>query len=83
MLNHKNESNSLYYNNSSIKSRANSTLYTMSKDDFENSNKYKQDELYTLYKDNIINNENNENNILSFKNKTISNAQPSRNANYL
>ena len=42
MLNHKNESNSLYYNNSSIKSRANSTLYTMSKDDFENSNKYKQ-----------------------------------------
>ena len=82
---HKNENISLNnnYNNSAIKSGINSTLYSISKEDFENSNKYKPDELYTLYKENNINNENNESNILLFKNKTISNPQPSRNANFL
>ena len=84
LLNHKNENISLNnnYNNSAIKSRINSTLYSISKEDFENSNKYKQDELYTLYKENNINNEN-ESNILLFKTRTISNPQPSRNANFL
>ena len=79
---HKNENISLNnnYNNSAIKSGINSTLYSISKEDFENSNKYKPDELYTLYKEN---NENNESNILLFKTKTISNPQPSRNANFL
>ena len=82
---HKNENISLNnnYNNSAIKSGINSTLYSISKEDFENSNKYKPDELYTLYKENNINNENNESNILLFKNRTISNPQPSRNANFL
>ena len=85
IINHKNENISINnnYNNSTIKSRINSTLYSISKEDFENSNKYKQDELYTLYKENNINNENNESNILLFKNRTISNPQPSRNANFL
>ena len=85
ILSHKNDNISLNnnFNNSSLKTKINSTLYSISKEDFENSNKNKQDELYTLYKENNINNENNESNILMFKNRTISNPQPSRNANFL
>ena len=60
-----------------VKSKANSTIYTISKDDFENSNKYKSEELYSLYKDN-----NNNDNLLSYKNRTMSNINPSRNTNY-
>ena len=72
-LTHKNDN----FNNSTLKSKANSTIYTISKDDFENSNKYKSEELYSLYKDN-----NNNDNFLSYKNRTMSNINPSRNTNY-
>lgn len=72
-LTHKNDN----FNNSTLKSKANSTIYTISKDDFENSNKYKSEELYNLYKDN-----NNNDNLLSYKNRTMSNINPSRNTNY-
>ena len=72
-LTHKNDN----FNNSTLKSKANSTIYTKSNDDFENSNKYKSEELYSLYKDN-----NNNDNLLSYKNRTMSNINPSRNTNY-
>lgn len=72
-LNYKNEINN---NNSSIKTKANSSLYTNSKDDYDN--RYKSEELYTLYKDNPKN----ESNIFSYKTKTMSNVKSSRNNNF-
>ena len=71
---HKNEINN---NNSSIKTKANSSLYTISKDDLECNNKYKSEELYTLYKDNP-----NSDNLFSYKIKTMSNIKSSRNNNF-
>ena len=59
-----------------IKTKGNSTIYNISKDDLE-GNKYKFDELYTLYKE-----PNNENNIFMNKNRTMSNIKSSRNNNY-
>ena len=73
-----NQRNDNYTNNNSIisvafKSKANSSLYTSSKDDIDN--KYKFDEFYTVYKEN----QNNEN--ASNKNRNKSNIRPSRNNN--
>lgn len=78
LLNHKNESN-LNSNSITIKTKGNSRLYTVSKDDLENNNKYKLDEVYCLYRDN---NQNNDNNNYPYKNRTMSNIKQSRNTNY-
>ena len=78
LLNHKNETN-INSNNITIKTKANSRLYTVSKDDLENNNKYKLDEVYCLYRDN---NQNNDNNNFCYKNRTMSNIKQSRNTNY-
>ena len=65
-------------NNSNIsmvlKSKANSSIYTSSKDDIDNNNKFKFDEFYTIFKDNQNNNDNIK--------KTMSNIKQSRNNNF-
>ena len=65
-------------NNSNIslllKSKANSSIYTSSKDDID-SNKYKYDEFYNVYKENQL-----KDNLMN-KNRTISNYNQSRNNN--
>ena len=58
-----------------FKSKANSSLYTSSRDDLDYNNKYKFDEFYTIYRENMKN-DNNEN----YKDKTMSNSKPSRNS---
>ena len=72
LYSHKNDNSSINNSNISmmIKTKANSTVYNISKDD-------KFDELYTLYKE-----PNNENNIYINKNRTMSNIKSSRNNNY-
>ena len=50
------------------KSKINSTLYTISQDEFENNNKYKFDEFNNIYKDNL-----NEENMNERKNITMLN----------
>ena len=78
-LNHKSDVININNNSSSIKTKANSTtIYSNSKDDLDYNNKYRAEELYTLYKEN----QNNENSIFSYKNKTMSNIKPSRNNNF-
>ena len=57
-----------------FKSKANSSIYTTSKDDLDNKNKL--DEFYTIFKENQIND-----NIIN-KNRTISNVYQSRNNNF-
>ena len=57
-----------------FKSKANSSIYTTSKDDLDN--KYKFDEFYTIFKENQINDK------IINKNRTMSNANQSRNNNY-
>ena len=59
------------------KSKINSTLYTISQDEFENNNKYKFDEFNNIYKDNL-----NEENMNERKNITMLNFRASRNHNY-
>ena len=65
-------------NNSLIRTKANSSLITTSKDDLDYNNKYKLEELYLLYRDNP----NNDSNLYSYKNKTMSNIKSSRNNNF-
>ena len=61
-----------------MKSKANSTIYSISQDDLENNTKYKFDEFNNIYKDNI-----NEENINENKNITMSTFKSSsRNYNY-
>ena len=52
-----NKHNDITNNNSNLsmvlKSKANSSIYTSSKDDIDNNNKFKFDEFYTIFKDNI------------------------------
>jgi len=57
-----------------FKSKANSSIYTTSKDDLDN--KQKLDEFYTIFKENQIND-----NIIN-KNRTMSNVYQSRNNNF-
>ena len=57
-----------------LKSKANSSIYTSSKDDIDNNNKFKFDEFYTIFKDNQNNNDNIK--------KTMSNIKQSRNNNF-
>jgi hypothetical protein len=78
--NQKNDNNTNNNSNMSMafKSKANSSLYTSSKDDnIDYNNKYKFDEFYTLFKEN--HNQNYENALN--KNRTMSNIKPSRNNN--
>ena len=74
-----NNINNINTNNNSnmslaFKSKANSSIYTTSKDDLDNKNKL--DEFYTIFKENQIND-----NIIN-KNRTISNVYQSRNNNF-
>ena len=78
LFSHKNDISSNNNSNISmmIRTKANSSGYNISQEDLEN-NKYKFDELYTLYRE-----QNNDNNIYINKNRTMSNIKPSRNNNY-
>ena len=78
LFSHKNDISSNNNSNISmmIRTKANSSGYNISQEDLEN-NKYKFDELYTLYRE-----QNNDNNIYVNKNRTMSNIKPSRNNNY-
>ena len=77
-LNQKNETN-LNSNTITIKTRTNSRLYTVNKEEIELNNKYKLDEIYSLYRDK---NQNKDNNNFPYKNRTMSNIKQSRNTNY-
>ena len=78
ILNNSNISLNNGNNNSLIRTKANSSLITTSKDDLDYNNKYKLEELYLLYRDNP----NNDSNLYSYKNKTMSNIKSSRNNNF-
>ena len=78
ILNNSNISLNNGNNNSLIRTKANSSLITTSKDDLDYNNKYKLEELYLLYRDNPYN----DSNLYSYKNKTMSNIKSSRNNNF-
>lgn len=74
--NQKNENNTNNNSNLSLlfKSKANSSIYTSSKDDID-TNKYKYDDFYNIYKENQL-----KDNLLN-KNRTMANLNKSRNNN--